>query len=123
MAGRRALPDQSGPYRPSGLSQLDLHRWDYRARSRQQPRNSGSPTVEAASHLCMHDFDSRGDFRVYDVTIDDVGWRLGRDAPGFSQRFIGTFADGGQTIDGHWELCEDVMTLHNDLDITYRRRT
>jgi len=53
----------------------------------------------------MHYFDSRAVFRVFDMSIDDAGWRLSRNAPGFSQRFTGTFADGGETIDGRWELC------------------
>lgn len=37
------------------------------------------------SQLCMHYFDSRGVFRVYDVAVDDEGWRLWRDSPGFSR--------------------------------------
>ena len=68
------------------------------------PSNS-SPTVATVSRLCMHYFDSRAVFRVFDMSIDDAGWRLSRNAPGFSQRFTGTFADGGETIDGRWELC------------------
>jgi hypothetical protein len=84
-------------------------------------RNSGR-TVASDSRLCMHYFDSRGVFRVYDVSIDDAEWRIWRDAPGFSQRFIGTFADGGETIDGRWELCQDDVNWDNDLEITYLRR-
>ena len=80
------------------------------------------PTTETESRLCMHYFDSRGVFRVYDVSIDDKAWRLWRDSPGFSQRFTGTFADGGQTIDGRWQLCEDNVNWNNDLQIAYRRR-
>jgi hypothetical protein len=85
------------------------------------PSNSG-PAVAAASRLCMHYFDSRGVFRVFDVSIDDAGWRFWRDAPGFSQRFTGTFADGGETIHGHSELCRDDVNWNQDLQITYRRR-
>jgi hypothetical protein len=84
---------------------------------------SGSdPTATTGSHLRMHYFDSRGVFRVYEVSIDDRAWRLSRDAPGFSQRFTGVFADGGETIDGRWQLCEDDVNWNNDLQITYRRR-
>jgi hypothetical protein len=75
------------------------------------------------SRVCMHYFDSRGVFRVYDVGIDEEAWRLRRDAPGFSQRFTGTFADGCDTIVGHWQLCEDDTHWNDDLQITYRRRT
>ena len=72
--------------------------------------------------LSMHYFDSRGVFRVYEVSIDAASWRLWRDAPGFSQRFTGTFAEGGNTIVGHCQLCEDDSHWHDDLEITYRRR-
>jgi hypothetical protein len=84
-------------------------------------RNSG-PAGPGESRLCMHYFDSRGVFRVFDVSIDDDGWRFWRDAPGFSQRFVGTFADGGETIEGRSELCQDDVNWKNDLQITYRRR-
>ena len=70
----------------------------------------------------MHYFDSRGVFRVYEVSIDDESWRLWRNAPGFSQRFTGTFADGGDAIVGRWQLCQDDVRWDDDLEITYRRR-
>jgi hypothetical protein len=73
------------------------------------------------SQLRMHYFDSRGVFRVYEVSIDDASWRLWRDAPGFSQRFTGVLADGGDTIVGRWELCQDDVHWADDLEITYRR--
>lgn len=80
------------------------------------------PAVGAESRLCMHYFDSRGVFRVYDTSIDRAAWSLWRDAPGFSQRFTGTFADGGDTINGRWELSQDNVTWDDDLQMTYRRR-
>jgi len=81
-----------------------------------------APAAAVQSHLRMHYFDSRGVFRVYDVSIDDAAWRLWRDAPGFSQRFTGTLADGGDTIVGRWHLCRDGRHWDDDLEITYRRR-
>jgi len=36
---------------------------------------------------------------------------------GFSQRFIGIFADGAETIDGRRELREDDVNWNNDLQI------
>jgi len=83
-------------------------------------RSSSSAASE--SGLRMHYYDSRGVFRVYDVSIDDAAWRIWRDASEFSQRFVGTFADGGETIDGRWELCQDDRQWKSDLEITYRRR-
>jgi hypothetical protein len=75
----------------------------------------------ASSHLQMHYFDSRGVFRVYELTIDDNEWRIWREAPGFSQRFTGTFSDRGDTIIGLWQMCQDNVHWQDDLQITYRR--
>jgi hypothetical protein len=72
--------------------------------------------------LTMHYFDSRGVSRVYEVSIDDDAWRIWRNASGFSQRFTGTFADGGDTIDGRWQLREDDVNWNDDVEITYRRK-
>lgn len=71
--------------------------------------------------LRMHYYDSRGVYRDYEAAIDDAAWRYERLAPGFSQRFVGTFADGGDTIIGSWQLCKDERNWHDDLKITYRR--
>lgn len=73
--------------------------------------------------LTMHYFDSRGVFRRYDFSIDATSYRFERLAPGFSQRLTGTFADNGNTIIGRSQLCQDDITWHDDLQITYRRRT
>jgi hypothetical protein len=78
-------------------------------------------SAPSASQLTMHYFDSRGVFRVCAAAIDEVSWRIARDAPGFSQRFIGTFVDGGDTIAGRWQACEDDVHWADDLEITYRR--
>src|SRR6266545_1641595 len=75
-----------------------------------------SATTES---LTMHYFDSRGVFRVYGVSIDEA-LRIWRDAPGFSQRFTGAFADGGDTFGGTWQLCTDDVNWNDDLAITYR---
>jgi hypothetical protein len=56
--------------------------------------------------LLMHYFDSRGVYRVYAVSLSEGTWRFSRDAPGFSQRFTGTFSDDGSTITGRVELAE-----------------
>ena len=70
----------------------------------------------------MHYFDSRGVFRVYETSVADDEWKWWRDAAGFSQRFTGRFADGGDTIVGRSQLCEDDVHWADDLAITYRRR-
>ena len=73
--------------------------------------------------LQMHYFDSRGVHRVHQVSIDAGEWKWWREHPGFSQRFTGTFEDGGATIKGQSQLCRDDTTWKDDLAITYRRTT
>jgi len=73
--------------------------------------------------LRMHYFDSRGVHRVYEVNVSAEAWEFSRDAPGFSQRFTGTFEDGGDTISGLSKLSRDDITWEDDLQITYRRST
>lgn len=82
----------------------------------------GDGQPAASDRLEMSYFDSRGVFRVYEVTIDEHAWRWTRMAPGFSQRFTGTFAEGGDTIVGVSQLCKDDVHWHDDLAITFRRR-
>src|SRR5262245_34947583 len=62
----------------------------------------------------MHYFDSRGVYRVYELTIVDNGWviAMGREAPkssfaspdSFSQRIAYSFEDAGRTISGKGRL-------------------
>jgi hypothetical protein len=79
------------------------------------------PADDGGEQLRMHYFDSRGVSRVFEVGIDDAAWRFWRDAPGFSQRFTGTWSDGGDTIVGLSELNRDGSEWNDDLAITYRR--
>jgi hypothetical protein len=92
-------------------------------RDRVDDQADDDPDLATESPMSMHYFDSRGVFRVYYASIEDETWRLWRDAPGFSQRFTGTFADGGDTIVGHWQLSRDDVHWDDDLQITYRRST
>lgn len=84
-------------------------------------RVDSARTAGPQSDLTMHYYDSRGVFRTYDARVDHVAWRMERPAPGFSQRFTGTFADDFATIVGLWELSRDDRTWADDLQITYRR--
>ncbi|MPZ82955.1 MAG: hypothetical protein GEV28_22190 [Actinophytocola sp.] len=76
-------------------------------------------TTEACAVLYT---DSRGVHRIYRMSVADGVWRQWRDAPGFAQRFTGTFADGGDTINAAWEKCFDGTTWEHDFDMTYRRQ-
>jgi len=90
-------------------------------RDRAGEASANDPKTGGAPELTMHYFDSRGVFRVYKAGVDDEAWRVWRDAPGFSQRYTGTFADGGDAIFGRWQLCQDDVRWNDDLQITYRR--
>jgi hypothetical protein len=79
-------------------------------------------TAAQGTQLSMHYFDSRGVSRVYEAGIDADTWRLWRDAPGYSQTFVGEFAEDGNTVEGLWRLCEDGATWHDDLRVVYRRQ-
>lgn len=87
----------------------------------QDRADDAAPAPGGAARLRMHYFDSRGVFRRYEVSADDQAWRYEREAPGFSQRFTGTFTDGGDTIVGVSQLREDDVHWKDDLKITYRR--
>jgi hypothetical protein len=78
----------------------------------------GAPEEEP---LSMHYFDSRGVHRLYEMSFAGGELKIWRKAPGFSQRFTATFADGGDTLMGVWELSRDGSTWDDDLEITYRR--
>jgi hypothetical protein len=67
--------------------------------------------------------DARGVFRIYRMTVNDEAWTIQRDAPGFNQRFIGRWEDGGGTIRGSWETSEDGQTWTTDFDMVYRKRS
>ena len=89
-------------------------------RDRVDPPGS-APTPAGDERMTMHYFDSRGVFRVYEASIDGDAFRYERNAPGFSQRFTGTFSADGETITGRSQLCEDDAHWADDLQITYRR--
>jgi hypothetical protein len=65
--------------------------------------------------------DARGVCRVYRMSVADGVWRMWRDAPGFFQRYIGTFGAGGDTITGAWEGSADGTDWEYDFDLTYTR--
>lgn len=76
---------------------------------------------ETAGTWCMLYFDSRGVSRIYHMTLSGGIWTLWRNFPGFSQRFLGTFSDDGNTITGRWETSADGSTWEHDFNLTYTR--
>ena len=75
------------------------------------------------TELTMHYFDSRGVFRVYDAAVEQEAITFSRLSPGFSQRFKGTFAEDGHTLNGLWQMRQDDEDWSDDLKITYKRCT
>lgn len=76
---------------------------------------------DALGTYFMLTFDERGISRKHEMTLRDNVWNYWRDAPGFSQRFTGTFTDEGNTITGVSELSEDDSSWKRDLELTYTR--
>src|SRR4051794_23496115 len=67
--------------------------------------------------------DSRGVRRVYEMSIDGDETRVwGESGPSFFQRYVGTFSDDGNQIDGRWERSTDNENWELDFESTYRRR-
>ena len=74
----------------------------------------------------QHYFDSRGVVRLYTMELRDRVWTLLRDSADFtpldfSQRFIGTFSEDGDRIDGRWEIAHDHTTWELDFELIYRK--
>jgi hypothetical protein len=76
---------------------------------------------DTADMYSMLYYDSRGIARIYQMTLRDGVWRQWRDAPGFSQRFEGTFSDDGKKITGRWEKSADGAQWELDFDLTYTK--
>jgi len=82
--------------------------------------------------LRMHYFDSRGVYRLYELTMVDDGWAIamGCHAPTgsfasaaapFSQRLHFTFDQEDQSMSCKGQMSHDDVHWDDDLQITYRR--
>lgn len=76
---------------------------------------------DTSEQFTMLYVDSRDVFRVYQMSLNDEVWKVWRDAPGFSQRFTGTFNDDDNRIEGKWEWSDDGVEWEADFDLTYTR--
>lgn len=65
--------------------------------------------------------DSRGVARIYAMSLADGVWQLWRNAPGFWQRFTGTFSADDHTIAARWEKSSDGVHWEHDFNLTYQR--
>ena len=75
----------------------------------------------ATNDFFMLYFDDRKISRKYEVSIEDNVLRWWRNAPGFSQRYTWSFADGDNTIIGKGELSKDGTNWEKDLEQTFIR--
>lgn len=78
-------------------------------------------TDDATGECSMLYFDEREVSRRYQVSLRDGVWTWWRDAPGFSQRFVGTIAADGRTIASRGEMSRDGAPWEPDLQLTYTR--
>ena len=82
---------------------------------------------ESVGEFRLHYFDSRGVTRVYRMTLTGSEWTLWRTEPdfselSFSQRFTGTIADDGRSVDGRWEQShDDGETWQRDFELRFER--
>lgn len=77
---------------------------------------------EDATETCpVYQFDSRGIFRIYQMSLSDGIWKMWRDEPGFFQRFTGKFSSDGNSIAGTWERSSDNVFWELDFAGTYTR--
>ena len=76
---------------------------------------------EGNDEFLQHYYDSRGVARTYHMTMQDGVWKLWRQAPGFSQRYIGSLSADGNQISGSWEKSADGSDWQHDFELTYRR--
>jgi len=83
---------------------------------------------ESTSEFRLHYFDSRGVTRLYLMTFSGSDWTLLRTEPDFSelsfaQRYVGTMADDGRSVDGRWEQSHDGgQTWDLDFGLRFERR-
>jgi hypothetical protein len=77
---------------------------------------------DSSNEFSMLYADVRGVFRVYQMSVSDGVWKMWRDAPGFFQRFTGTFSEDGNSITCRWEGSRDGSNWEHDFDLTYQRK-
>jgi hypothetical protein len=76
---------------------------------------------DATGEFFMVYFDERGVSRKYEMSLRDNVWRWWRNVPNFSQRYVATIAEDGNSIIGKGELSRDNVTWEPDLNLTYTR--
>jgi hypothetical protein len=66
--------------------------------------------------------DDRRVSRVYQMSFVKGVWKLWRNSPKFSQRFVGKLSRNKRTITAYWEKSTDGKKWEHDFDVKYLRR-
>lgn len=66
-------------------------------------------------------YDARHVSRVYEMSFSENVWKVWRQSPGFSQRFLGEVSGDGKTVIAHWEKSTDGTSWEHDFDVTYKK--
>jgi hypothetical protein len=74
-----------------------------------------------SAHYTVFYIDDRRVSRVYDMSFEKGKWKIWRNAPGFSQRFVGKLDKDGKTIKAYWEKSTNGEEWEHDFDVTYIR--
>ncbi|MDQ6886575.1 MAG: hypothetical protein M3068_04690 [Gemmatimonadota bacterium] len=76
---------------------------------------------DQAEAFTMLYFDEREVSRRYEITMQDKVLRWWRNTPGFSQRYVVTISQDGNTMQGQGEMARDGGPWGPDLGLTYTR--
>ena len=76
---------------------------------------------DATGRLFMLYIDVRGVSRKFEVRFTGNVLEMWRDFPGFAQRCKCVLKDGGESMEGIWELCEDGVNWVRDMELRYTK--
>lgn len=65
--------------------------------------------------------DSRGQSRIYEMSLAENVWKIWRTANGSTQRFIGLISPDQKTIDARWESSKDGKDWEEEFTIAYAK--
>ncbi len=71
--------------------------------------------------LTMLYFDERAVSRKFEASFEGKILRWSRAAPGFSQRYVLTLSDDGDSLRGVSSLSKDDVTWEQDMELSYTR--
>ncbi len=65
--------------------------------------------------------DDKQSSRVYEMSFENEIWKIWRNSPEFTQRFIGKISKDKKVIKGSWEKSNDGKNWKHDFDLTYKK--